>query len=131
MEEEATASNTKINFNDLRIRHEKKEQKLQRIVAERNAKLISIYEHTFDSLMKKGKELYDHNSSVIRGVRRALASRNTNIRDALIGGRVEGLVLGMEAGKGRIMYKDFVSLYPAIQVHKEFPGSHPVFFTCF
>ena len=124
---EAVALNSKLDFNELRLSHKRREAKLDRIVKERSAKLIVIYEHTYDEMVRMDMEMKEYHGDLVHGVRRALNAKDTNIREALFGGRVEALILLAIAGKGRIMYKDFVSLYPAMQVWKRFPASHPVF----
>lgn len=120
---EETSGSKVINFKERALRHK---LKLKRLEAT-GKRLISIWDHDYDHFLKTDPSFAAHEKKVKDSVRAVLQAPDTDIREALFGGRVEAIRLQAEAGRGRILFKDLISLYPAMLVKREFAAGHPTF----
>jgi len=85
--------------------------------------VVSIWECTFDSLLKHDVHARDYVSTLDIPAR-------LRIRDSFFGGRVNATRLHYKAEEGeKIHYYDFTSLYPFVNKYKTLPTGHPEIIT--
>lgn len=115
-------------FNDpsdnMQLRRERTESKM-RALNDMGYEVHSIYQCVFDKQIKSDENLKNFISN-----HPLLAEEPLNPRDALYGGRCNGLTLFHECQEGEeIHYKDFMSLYPDRCKYFKIPIGHPTVHT--